>query len=145
MFLSLTMDYRNGLRIQRWWTGVVERWNSSEHRPGLSGLGEVGFEVAGAECATIWLDFDVSGRARCVPRPTDGTERTLLAASEDDWRYFIEGRTTAAMALLTGRIRLQGSVGRLAQYSLAFNDLAEEARQVVVDVPPENVGSSKLE
>jgi len=113
-----------------WWHRVVENWNTRPTRALLAGLGLVTFVVSDDPRLQLHIVWDTAGLAHFAER---GDGRVAeFSASPQSWLDFVEGRFSALVGVVQGRIHFRGAIAAVMPRIAGFDELARVARETAV-------------
>jgi putative sterol carrier protein len=141
----MTAAYRFG--TDAWCAALLDAVNgSSEYRNAAAkwGIGFNGnllfaFEAGGGLTSPLYLLLRLQGgrceSARFVPGPGDPDAGFTLRAPFPVWRDILEGRTLAAAAILTGKMKVEGDTIALLRHAGANRALIHCTASVATEFP----------
>jgi putative sterol carrier protein len=115
-----------------WWLAYQKAWNQNpEVEFKFSGIGKVIFSFLDNQEISVCLEWDQSGQIIRV-QEIENLELNLpiFSATKENWQKFIAQEIKAAQAVMTGKIKYQGSFTLILKYGKNFDYLAIIAQQV---------------
>lgn len=113
-----------------WVESVIERWNTeTDLHGGLAGAGDVAFRcIVGEEeraCAIRWDDEGKLGMAAGTPN-----DMPAFSARHDQWEQLFKGELSNANAVISGKIKFNGSPLFLFKFGPAFESFINVIKKV---------------
>ena len=115
-----------------WWLAYQKVWNkNSEVSIKFSGIGKVVFSFLDNQEISVCLEWDKNGQIiRVQEIETLELNLPIFSATKENWQNFIAQEIKATQAVMTGKIKYQGSFYFIFKYGKNFDYLAMIAQQV---------------